>query len=91
VLEDDWIDQLYVAPGRTGRGIGGRQPIAVLSGKSIVRGRAICCTPTARRSTRERSMRQSLMTIQREVSIDLEDMRLNADVELGDPGACRRR
>jgi hypothetical protein len=36
-------------------------------------------------------MRQSLMTIQREVSIDLEDMRLNADVELGDPGACRRR
>jgi GNAT superfamily N-acetyltransferase len=24
VLEDDWIDQLYVAPGHTGRGIGGR-------------------------------------------------------------------
>lgn len=24
VLEDDWIDQLYVEPGLTGRGIGGR-------------------------------------------------------------------
>ena len=24
VLEDEWIDQLYVEPGRTGRGIGGR-------------------------------------------------------------------
>jgi GNAT superfamily N-acetyltransferase len=24
VLEDDWIDQLYVEPGRTGGGIGGR-------------------------------------------------------------------
>ena len=24
VLEDDWIDQLYVAPGRTGHGVGSR-------------------------------------------------------------------
>jgi GNAT superfamily N-acetyltransferase len=24
VLEDDWIDQLYVEPGRTGGGIGGK-------------------------------------------------------------------
>jgi hypothetical protein len=41
--------------------------------------------------SKETAMRQSLMSIQREVSIDLEDMRLNADVEPWNPGACRRR
>ncbi len=36
-------------------------------------------------------MRTAYMTIQRGIATYSEDMTLNANVELGDLGACRRR
>jgi hypothetical protein len=50
---------------------------------------AICCA-LGRQVTEEREMRQASVSIQRGGANHLEDMTL-AIVELGDPGACRRR
>lgn len=36
-------------------------------------------------------MRRAFMTIQKGIATYSEDMTLNADVKLGDFGACRRR
>ena len=36
-------------------------------------------------------MRKAFMSTQKRITARVEDMTLNANVELGDPGACRRR
>ncbi len=42
-------------------------------------------------STKEREMRGAYISKQNRIASYLEDMTLNADLELGDFGTCRRR
>jgi hypothetical protein len=53
---------------------------------------ALCYTPYDGRSKEEREMRRAFMSIKKGIATYyLEDMKLYANVELGDFGACRRR
>ena len=54
-------------------------------------GAATCCTSGNCPPTKENEMRRAFMSIQKGSSTYLKDLTLDANLELGDFGACRRR